>query len=75
MITLTIIICLTVILIVAIICYKEYKLINNDNFNEIRDELRLLRSEFEINGRILSNIATSISYLDKEEQDEHKTPK
>lgn len=63
MITITIIICITVILIVAIICYKEYRLSNNDSFNEIRSELRLLRSEFETNDRILGNLAESISYI------------
>lgn len=66
MIAITIIICLTVILIVAIICYKEYKLSNNDSFDEIRAEIRLLRTELEINDRILGNLADSISYLPKE---------
>ena len=66
MITVTIIICLTVILIVAIMCYKEYKLINNDSFNEIKTELRQLNTELEVNDRILSNLAESISYLPKE---------
>ena len=68
MITVTIIICLTVILIVAMICYKEYKLSNNDSFNEIKTELRQLNTEFEINDRILGNLAESISYLPKESQ-------
>lgn len=68
MITVTIIICITVILIVAIICYKEYKLANNDSFNEIRGELKLLNTEFETNDRILSNLAESISYLPKEKK-------
>ena len=68
MITVTIIICLTVILIVAMICYKEYKLSNNDSFNEIKTELRQLNTEFEINDRILGNLTESISYLPKESQ-------
>ena len=59
-ITITIIICLTVILIVATICYKEYRLSNNDNFNEIRAELKLLHTELEVNNRILDNLADSI---------------
>lgn len=68
MITVTIIICLTVILIVATICYKEYKLSNNDSFNEIKTELRQLNTEFEVNDRILGNLAESISYISKESQ-------
>lgn len=60
MITVTIIICLTVIFIVAIICYKEYRLSNNDIFNEIRAELKLLHTELEVNDRILGNLADSI---------------
>lgn len=68
MITVTIIICLTVILIVAIICYKEYKLSNGSNLSRIESELRLLRTELEINDRILGNLAESISYLPKKEQ-------
>ena len=60
MITITIIICLTVILIVAIICYKEYKLSNGSNLNRIETELRQMRSEIETNGIILSDIADSI---------------
>ena len=74
MITITIIICLTVILIVAIICYKEYKLSNGSNLSRIETELRLLRSEFETNDRILGSLAESISYLPKE-KDEHRTSK
>lgn len=66
MITITIIICLTVILIVAIICYKEYKLSNNDSFNKIKTELRQLNTELEVNDRILDNLAERIAYLPKE---------
>lgn len=68
MIPVTIIICLTVILIVAIICYKEYRLSNNDSLNEIRIKLKLLQTELEINDRILGNLAESISYIPKEHQ-------
>lgn len=68
MIPVTIIICLTVILIVAIICYKEYRLSNNDSLNEIRIKLKLLQTELEINDRILGNLAESISYIPKEYQ-------
>lgn len=60
MITMTIIICLTVILIVAIICYKEYKLSNGSNLSRIETELRQIKSELKINGIILSNLADSI---------------
>lgn len=73
MITVTIIICLTVILIVAIICYKEYKLSNGSNLSRIETELRLLRSEFETNDRILGNLAGSISYISKESQSKVET--
>lgn len=62
MITITIIICLTVTLIVAIICYKD----NGSDLSRIETELRLLRSELEINDRILGNLAESISYLPKQ---------
>lgn len=68
MIPVTIIICLTVILIVAIICYKEYRLSNNNSLNEIRIKLNLLLAELEINDRILGNLAESISYIPKEHQ-------
>lgn len=73
MITITITICLTVILIVAIICYKEYKLSNNDSFNKIKTELRQLNTELEVNDRILGNLADSISYISKESQNKVKT--
>ena len=73
MITITIIICLTIILIVAIICYKEYKMSNGSDLSRIETELRLLRSEFEINDRILGNLAESISYLPKEGKNKKET--
>lgn len=73
MITITIIICITVILIVAIICYKEYKLINNDSFDKVKTELRQLNTELEVNDRILGNLADSISYISKESQNKVKT--
>lgn len=74
MITITIIICLTLILIVAIICYKEYKLSNNNSFNEIKTELKQLNAGLNFNDRILSNLAKNISYLSKE-NDENRTSK
>ena len=55
------------------ICYKEYKLINNDSFNKIKTELRQLNTELEVNNRILSNLAESISYISKESQSKVKT--
>ena len=61
MITVTIIICITVILIVAMMCYKEYKLSNGSNLSRIETELRQMRSELEINDRILGKLADSIS--------------
>ena len=68
MIAITIIICITILLIVAMICYKEYKLSNGSDLSRIETELKLLRSEFETNDRILDNLAESISYLPKESQ-------
>ena len=73
MITITIIICLTVILIVAIICYKDYKISNGGNLSRIETELRQMRSKFEINGRIPGKLAESISYISKKSQDKVKT--
>ena len=73
MITITIIICLTVILIVAIICYKDYKISNGCNLSQIETELRQMRSKFEINDRILGKLAESISYISKKSQDKVKT--
>lgn len=60
MITVTIIICITVILIVAMMCYKEYKLSNGSNLSRIETELRQMRSELEINDRILGKLTDSI---------------
>ena len=73
MITITIIICLTVILIVAIICYKDYKISNDGNLSRIETELRQMRSKFEINDRILGKLAESISYISKKSRDKVKT--
>lgn len=73
MITITIIICITVILIVAIICYKEYKISNGSNLSRIETELRQMRSEIEINDRILGKLADSILYISKERQNKVKT--
>lgn len=75
MITVTIIICITVILIVAIICYKEYKLSNKNSFNEIKDELRLLHTELEVNDRILGNLADSFRKFKEEKQNDNRTSK
>ena len=73
MVTITIIICITVILIVAIICYKEYKISNDSNLSRIETELRQMRLELGINGRILSKLAESILYISKESQSKVKT--
>lgn len=74
MITVTIIICITVILIVAMMCYKEYKLSNGSNLSRIETELRQMRSELEIDDRILGKLTDSIYHLHKE-KDEHRTSK
>ena len=73
MITITIIICITVILIVAIICYKEYKLSNGSNLSRIESKLNSLDIELQCNDRILGNLADSISYISKERQNKVKT--
>lgn len=74
MIAITIIICITILLIIAMICYMEYKLSNTDSFNEIKTELRQLEAGLKFNDRVLSNLAKSISYLPKE-NDENRTSK
>ena len=66
MITITIIICLTVIIIVAIICYKEYKLSNNCSFVTIECDLKSLSRKLELNNSILESLAESISHLPKQ---------
>lgn len=63
MITVTIIICLTIILIVAIICYKEYKLSNGSDLSRIESKLNSLDIELQCNDRILGNLADSIHEL------------
>ena len=75
MITITIIICITVILIVAIVCYKEYKLSNGSDLSRIETELSLLRSEFEVNNRILGNLADSFRKFKEEKQNDNRTSK
>lgn len=66
MITITIIICITVILIVAIVCYKEYKMNNGSNLERIESKLNSLDIVLQCNDRTLGNLAESISYLSKE---------
>lgn len=75
MITITIIICLTVILIVAIICYKEYRLRNGSNLDRIESKLRSLNIELLCNDRILGNLADSIRELKKEIRNDDRTSK
>ena len=41
-------------------CYKEYKLSNGSNLSRIETELRQMRSELEINDRILGKLTDSI---------------
>ena len=73
MITITIIICITAILIVAIICYKEYKMSNGSNLERIESKLNSLDIVLQCNDRILGNLADSISYISKESQNKVKT--
>lgn len=75
MITVTIIICITVLLIVAIICYKEYKLSNGSNFERIESKLNSLDIALRCNDRIIGNLADSIREFKEEMQNEHRTSK
>lgn len=75
MITITIIICLTVILIVAIICYKEYRINNGSNLERIESKLYSLDIELRCNDRILGNLADLIHKCKEEMQNEHRTSK
>lgn len=61
MIAITIIICITILLIVAMGCYKEYKISNSSNLSRIETELRQIKSELKVNGIILDKLADSIS--------------
>lgn len=65
-VTITIIICLTILLIVAIICYKEYRLSNGSNLRRIELKLNSLDIELQCNDRILGNLADSIHELKNE---------
>lgn len=66
MITITIIICITAILIVAIVCYKEYKMSNGSNLERIESKLNSLDIVLRCNDRTLGNLAESISQLPKQ---------
>ncbi len=74
-IAVTIIICLTVILIVTIICYKEYRLSNGSNLDRIESKLKSLDIELECNDRILGNLADSIRELKMEIRNDNRTSK
>lgn len=75
MITMTIIICITVILIVAMTCYSMYKLSNGSNLSRIETELRQIKSELNLNDRILSNLADLFRKFKEEKQNDNKTSK
>ena len=75
MVTITIIICITAILIVAIVCYKEYKMSNGSNLKRIESKLNSLDIELRCNDRILGNLADSIHEIKEEMQNEHRTSK
>ena len=75
MITVTIVIYLTVIIIVAIICYKEYKLRNGSNLERIESKLYSLNLEFQCNDRILGNLADSIRELKNEIRNDNRDSK
>lgn len=75
MITVTIIICITVILIVAIICYKEYRINNGSNLERVESKLNLLDIDLQCNNRILGNLADSIRKFKEETQNDNRTTK
>ena len=75
MITITIIICITVILIVAIVCYKEYKLSNGSNFERIESKLNSLDIVLRCKDRTLGNLADSFRKFKEEKQNDNRTSK
>ena len=75
MITITIIICLTVIIIVAIICYKEYKINNGSNLERIESKLNSLDMVLQCNDRTLGNLADSFRKFKEEKQNDNRTSK
>lgn len=75
MITITIIICLTVIIIVAIICYKEYKIKNGSNLERIESKLNSLDIVLRCNDRTLGYLADLFRKFKEEKQNDNKTSK
>lgn len=63
MIAITITICITIVLIVAIICYKDYKLSNNSDSKQIASELKELRVQLELNTKSLTRLATAFTSI------------
>lgn len=66
---------MTIILIVAIICYKEYKLSNGSDLSRIESKLNSLSIEIQCNDRILGNLADSIRELKNEIRNDNGTSK
>lgn len=62
-----------IIRIVAIVCYKEYKLSNNKGYERIEIELKLLNSALCLRDRTLGNFAESIPYLPNDRKDNGKS--
>ena len=75
MITITIIICITAILIVAIVCYKEYKMSNGSTLERIESKLNSLDIVLRCNDRILGNLADSFRKFKEEKQNDNRTSK
>lgn len=75
MITVTIIICITVILIVAIICYKEYRINNSSNLERIESKLNSLDIVLRCNDRNLGNLVDSIHKFKEEIQNDYRNSK
>ena len=50
-IAITAIICVTILIIVCIVVFVQYKLQNNDTLKDIKSELKYLKNEIDINNR------------------------
>ena len=69
-ITITAIICVTILIIVCIVQFVQYKLKNNDTLKDIKSELKYLNSQLETNNKWIEiydrNIRSELSsYLKK----------
>lgn len=68
-IIITAIICATVLIIVCIVQYVEYKLKNNNELREVENELKSIRTELEINNRWYEILSREIDDIVKAMQE------